>query len=375
MPKHDQISGQQFAALVFHFTIGSSVLIIPSSLAGAAKQDAWLAALFGAAAGLLVVCLYNALGSVHPELNLAEYSERVLGRWAGKIITFVFFSFALLLSALVLRNLGDFITIEMMPETPLEAIHVLMLLVVIMAVRLNIESLGRAAEIFFFLVTGIFLLTVSLILPHAAIGNIKPVLDGGFKPVLHGGLLFLGIPFLELVLFLMLFPHVNRHKAARKGFLFGAALAGFWLTLATLMSVLGLSAVITELMVFPTYYVVKKINVADFIQRVEASLAVLWFVSIFFKLSICFYAANRFLSDILHLRDYRPLTVPLAMAVYLLSLIAYPSVAYFMEFATTIWPFYAGMIGLVLPLILLVGGYIRRSVKGGSEGRTPYTRG
>lgn len=376
MQQNKQLGPQQFAALVFHFTVGSSILIVPSALADAAKQDAWLAALVGVLGGLLLVCLYNFLDGMHPELNVAEYSEQILGKWLGKAVSLLFFLFALLTAALVLRNLGDFITIEMLPTTPMEAIHVPMLLVVVMAVRLDLESLGRAAEIFFFVVVGIFILTITLILPHATIDNMQPILGGGIKPVLLGSTTMIGIPYFELVLLLMLFPYVNNAKAAKKSFLFGAALAGFWLTLATLVSVLGLSAIITELVLYPTYYVVKKINVADFIQRVEAGLAVLWFISIFFKIAICFYAAVLSLSHTLNLKSHRSLVMPLAMIIFVLSLIAFPNVTYFREFAAKIGPFYTGTIGLVLPLILLVGALIRKRLsKRSKSSRKSYTRG
>ena len=65
-------------------------MIIPSLLAERAKQDAWLAAIVATACGLLLVCLYNALGSRYPDLNLAEYSERVFGKWIGKTVSLLF---------------------------------------------------------------------------------------------------------------------------------------------------------------------------------------------------------------------------------------------------------------------------------------------
>ena len=186
-------------------------------LAERAKQDAWLAAIVATACGLLLVCLYNALGSRYPDLNLAEYSERVFGKWIGKTVSLLFASFALVLSALVLENIGVFITIEMMPETPMGTIHALMLWVVVLGVFLELKTLGRAAEIFFILVTVIYILTVTLILPHASIENIQPVLAGGIKPVLLGSLTFIGVPFLELVIFLMLYPHVKKTAGMEKG--------------------------------------------------------------------------------------------------------------------------------------------------------------
>ena len=376
MRQYKQLGPQQFAALVFHFTIGSTILIIPSALANAAKQDAWLSALIGVIVGLLLVCLYNILEGMHPELNIVEYSEQILGKWLGKAVSLLFCLFALLTASLVLRNLGDFITIEMLPTTPIEAIHVPMLLVAVIAVRLDLETLGRAAEIFFLVVIVIFILTVTLILPHATLHNIQPILGQGIKPVLLGSTIIMGIPYFELVLLLMLFPYVNNVKGAKKSFLFGTALSGFCLTLITLACLIGLSPIITELVLYPTFYVVKKINVADFIQRVEAGLAVLWFISVFFKLAICFFAAVISLSHTLNLKSYRSLAMPMAMIIFVLSLIAFPNITYFREFAAKIGPFYTGTFGLVLPLILLIGALIRKRLSGKSKkSRKPYTRG
>lgn len=372
--KNEQISVQQFGALAYLFTIGSSILIVPATLS-AARQDAWLAALLGLAVGLLLVCLYCALGRRFPESNLTAYSESIFGTWAGRAVSLLFFTYALILGSLVLRNIGDFITTEMMPETPIEAIHALMLLVVIFAIRLNFEALGRAAEIFFFPVTGIFFLTTVLILPHTEVHHLLPIFEGGIKPIIRGSISFIGLPFLELVLFVVLFPYVNRPKAVRKGFLIGTGLAGFWLFLATLVSLIGLSTVITELTIYPTYYVVKKINVADFIQRVESTLAVLWFISIFFKLAICMYTALLTLGQAFRLKKPRSLAIPLAMIMFILSIVAYPNVAYFREFAFTIWPFYAATFGLLLPLVLFVGSAFRRRSPKGTPSKKPYTRG
>ena len=47
MLKDVKISVRQFAVLVMIFTIGTTILVIPSGLAADAKQDAWLAAMLG----------------------------------------------------------------------------------------------------------------------------------------------------------------------------------------------------------------------------------------------------------------------------------------------------------------------------------------
>ncbi|USK32138.1 spore germination protein [Bacillus sp. F19] len=61
MEKNHKISARQFAILVILFTIGTTILVIPGSLAQVVEQDAWLAAVFGTARGTVrKMRIYNA---------------------------------------------------------------------------------------------------------------------------------------------------------------------------------------------------------------------------------------------------------------------------------------------------------------------------
>lgn len=51
--KDVKISVRQFAVLAIIYTIGTTILIIPSGLAADAKQDAWIAAILGVVINLL----------------------------------------------------------------------------------------------------------------------------------------------------------------------------------------------------------------------------------------------------------------------------------------------------------------------------------
>ncbi|XEC95558.1 GerAB/ArcD/ProY family transporter [Paenibacillus tarimensis] len=125
MLENGKIGVRQFMILVILFSVGTSILLAPSLLASEAKQDAWIAGILGVGVGLLSVWLYNTLGNLFPNKTLVEYSEEILGKWIGKAISLVFFIFIFTLTALVLRNLGDFMTTQIMPETPIEFLHII----------------------------------------------------------------------------------------------------------------------------------------------------------------------------------------------------------------------------------------------------------
>lgn len=83
------ISSRQFTIVTFLYSIGTAILIIPSSITGAAKQDAWIAASIGVLLSLLLVKLFLTLANQTPSLNFIEANEKILGRFLGKSQRFV----------------------------------------------------------------------------------------------------------------------------------------------------------------------------------------------------------------------------------------------------------------------------------------------
>lgn len=353
-----KISVRQFTVLIILSTIGTSILIVPSSLAVVAKQDGWIASILGTGAVLLVVLLYNTLGNRFPDMTLSEYSEQILGKWLGKAASFSFFSFVFLLTSFMLRVVGNFMTTHIMPETPIEVIHIVFISVVILAVRLGLENISRASEIFLPLVIILFLFLVAFLIPQIEIDNIQPVLEGGIKPVLLAAFYFFSLQ--ELVVFLMIFPFVNQTKNARNALLAGTMIGGIILIITTVLSILVLGTDFTARNLYPSYSLAKQINVGNFLQRVEAILAVIWLVSIFFKMAVCYYAIAFGLAQTLQLKDYRPLTLPLGMIMVVLSIVVYENIVNFLEFTPKIWSVYAMTYMLVLPLLLLGVDSIRK---------------
>lgn len=363
MQEKEKISQRQLTVLVMMFFIGSSILISPSGLAFEAKQDAWLAAILSVCIGLLIVYLYVSLSNRFTLMTLAQYSELVLGKWMGKLVSLLYSIYFFILSSLVLRNLGDFLTIYDLPHTPIETIHILFLLLVVMAVRLRVETFARTAEIFFPFVILIALFVVILIMPQIHLTNMQPVFEGGIKPIIRGSIPLLGTPIFELVVFLLILPAVNRKKGEKTGFLKGYLLGGSIIIIYSMLTILVLGVDISTRKIFPTYVLAKQINVGDFFQRLEAIVSILWFITIFIKITICFYASAICMAQSLKINDYRILILPLSMIMIVLSLVAYPNTTYFLTVIGSTWPYIASVFGLFLPLLLLIISFLTKKTK------------
>lgn len=350
---NEKISSFQFLLLVTMFIIGTSILLAPSLLTKEAKQDAWISGIIGTIVGLLVVWLYNTLGKKFHDMTLIDYSQIVFGKWIGKLISLLFLTVPFTLAAMILRNIGDFLTTQIFSETPIEVIHIIFMCLVVMGTLLGIETIARSAEILFPWFLLLFIFFIMFISPEIQFKNIQPTFENGIKPILKAAIPFIGFPFLEMVILLMIFPYVNRKEEAEKAFLMGTFVGGSIIIVLTLLSILVLGTDSTTRHLYPTYELAKKINIADFLQRIEAIVAGMWFITIFFKLVICFYSVALGTAQLLNLQGFKPLTFPLGIILIIYSLHIAPNIVFNMTVIPKVWTPYLIIFGLAFPLLLL----------------------
>lgn len=360
MSESVKISTRQLTILATLVTIGDSILVLPAIPAFEAGRDAWISALLGLAVGLLVVYLFVRTGKLLPHFSLVELSESVLGRWCGTVLSMLFLGYMLLSISAHLREIGDFAITQILPDTPIEAILILVFLLVIMGVRYGLETFSRVAEIFFPWFILLFLVLAISLVPSIDPHKILPTLENGVKPVLRGAVACIAFPFMELVVIMMIFPNVNRSKEIGKGVMLGALVGGIILCMTIAMTILVVGAAPSATSMYPSYDLAKRINVGNFLQRIEAIMALLWIVTTYFKVTMFFYAFSRGFTQMMRLRDYRMLLLPMGMIVVSLALFIAPNIIYYNQFVSKYWPFLDMAFGVAMPLLILTVYAIRK---------------
>lgn len=355
-----KISIRQLTILVMLVTIGDSILVLPSIPTFYAQQDAWISSFIGMAAGLLAVYMLCMIGKLYPHLTLIQSIQQILGKWVGSIVSLLFLAYFFLSATAHTQEVGDFLNIEMMQETPIQALQILFISIVIMAARLGLEVIGRTAEIFTPLILIIFLILIMFLSPQIETERIQPLLENGFKPVLMGSIPCLALPFMELVIFLMILPYVNQAKKIRRGFLQGALFGGIVLIIIIVMSVLVLGADLTSRSIYPSYSLARRVSIGRFLERVESTIALLWLLTISIKITLYFYAFILGLAQLFKLKEYRMLALPAAMLLIAFSPLISPNITYYNLLITKYWPYFDLTFGLLFPLLLIGGYYVRK---------------
>ncbi|MDF2660012.1 MAG: spore germination protein [Paenibacillus sp.] len=369
-----KITARQLKHLVTLFTVGSSALFIPLSISSQAKQDAWISIMLGMAFSLGLIKLYTVISRLAPGCTIGEMNRKWLGKWLGSAVNVLYIFTALATGAASLISyLGNFIITQIIEDTPATVIHILFTLVVLMGMQLGLGTLARASEVMYPAFFILFVALIVMVLPNMKLEHLQPAFASGVKPVLSGTLDYVSFSSMPLVFFMMIFPGLvdATRQEAVKALYIGSLKGGAYLLIITVVciSVLGLENTLQQ--VYPSYALAKKINIANFLTRIEVIMATLWIISLFYKLIIYFYAGLKGIGQLLKLQDDTVLIAPVCVLLVVISLTMYPNAAYSKMWDSKIWPPYIQTFGLLLPLLLWVVGSVRSARQGKTRQGSP----
>lgn len=360
MNKEYKLNIRQFTILVTFFTIGSSIVIVPGTVTAQAQNNAWITQILNLIIALTLVSFYNKLGQLFQGKDFFTYTENIVGKWISKMISFLYLFFYMILITALLGEVGDFISTEVISETPMEALIILIVFVMMIGARYGIETISMSAEMLFPFIFFLFLVLFSFLLPQAKLENLLPVMENGIKPILLSSFNSLGLPYFELFVFMFIYPLVKEEKHRGKGFLLGVFQGGLISFLITFFALLVLGSESTSRLHFAGYTMVKTISIGHTIERIEAFLSAIWFSTIFMKISIVFYGITLLLKHIFHLQNKKITIFPLGMFLLFAPFYLAPHVIYLRNFVAHYWTLFSGTFAVFIPLLLMVIGKLKK---------------
>lgn len=350
-----RISSAQLVMLIIGFNLGTSLILNPGWIA---KGDAWLAVLAGLGEGLVFVAMALFLATRFKGKNLVEINDLVFGSYLGKAVSLAYLWYFLHLASTVLRSFGDFFINTIYPETPLLVFIILLVLVCASAVRNGLEVIVRCSLILVPLTVFFFVVDTVFLLKEIKLTNFLPVFDISWQEFLrasHGAATF---PFGETIAFLMILAFVQDQSKVGGRVILSVVIAGLLLSaiVARNTAVLGITATIQS---YPSFIVVRLINIAKVLTRLEIIVVTSILVMGFLKVSVLYYGTALGLAQIFKLRSYLPLVFPVGVIMVILSVFSFKSSLELFNFAFKIYPYYSLPFQVGLPLLSLIVATMR----------------
>ncbi|MFF2885765.1 endospore germination permease [Paenibacillus sp. NPDC057967] len=355
-----KISVRQFQILIILGLTGDSILILPTIIASSARQNAWISMLIAYAVGLVLGGFFAAIANRMQGDSLLDASRRALGGWLGSVVGLLFLFNFFMCSLTLVSELSQFMTTQLMAETPVNAIILIFLTVVIVAYRYGIEAFARMGELLFPAFTALFMVLAILSLSQANIENVKPIAAEGLWPIVDGAIPVVSVAFVEMVVLLALVPYVATDKKLTKPIMKSFAAGGLFLFIVVGLCVLVLGPNLMETKYYPTFVLAQKIAVGNFLERLEAILAFLWIITVFYKTLLLFFALTSGLAHWLRLRESRMLTIPLGMIMLVLTVVGTPNITVYYQILKRYYNWFDLVFCFFVPLLLLIGLLVRK---------------
>ncbi|KUO75315.1 MAG: spore gernimation protein [Clostridia bacterium BRH_c25] len=345
------ISDQQGINLTVLFIFGSTLVM---GTGGQAKGDTWIAVMLVLFLSVPVLMVYARILSRYPGKDLYDILEEVFGKYLGRAFSLAFIWFSFHLGALVLRNFGEFMNTVGLPETPKAVPIIMFALICAIGVKSGIETLGKCSSLFIVGVFSLLFLLAFLTIPNMKSENLLPIMYDGFKPVLQGTFSAFSFPFGELVVFMMVFDSLKKPNSSYKVYLKSLVIGGLVVFFISIRNVMVLGADTLGSVYFPSYTAISRINIGNFLQRLEIAVSIVFTLSGFIKISICLMAATKGITKLFGFKDYRVFVTPVGLLMVNLAYLVYDSIMEMFEWAFEIWPYYAFPFQVILPLIILI---------------------
>ncbi len=357
--KKEIISDKQGINITTLFLFGSTLIM---GTGGESKNSLWLAIILGLILAVPIVMVYGRISYRYPGRDLYDILQEVFGKITGKALSMIFIWFSFHLGSLVLRNFGEFMSTVGLPETPKIVPIIIFSLVCALGVKYGIEVIAKCSCFFIIIVISLLILFIILTIPNMEPENLLPIMGNGLAPILKGAFSVFTFPFGELVVFLLVFDSLSKPESAMKVYLKALFFGGFFIAFVGLRNVMVIGESIDNVY-FPSYSAVSRINIGNFIQRLEVSVIIIFILSGFIKISICLLSSAKGLAKLFEFKDYRFLVIPVSLLMINLSDILFDNTMEMSEWSQEVWPYYAFPFQVILPIVILIAIEVKERFK------------
>lgn len=368
-----KISPFQLFVLVFLFEMGSAILF---GIGAAAKQDAWITILLGMAGGIVLFLIYHRLFFYYPDLPLTGYVQKIVGKGIGRAIGFFYIIYFIYLAARVLRDFGELLTSTIYYQTPIFIINSLMIITILYGLYKGLEVMARLGELLFMLIYLMAIFGIIFVIFSGLVHfeNLRPMLENGMMPVFKTTLLqTLTFPFGEMVAFTMILPNLNEQKKAKKICLSAMMLSGINITITTIINISALGVDLFTRSSFPLLSTIQKIQLLNFIERLDVLFLMYLVIGGFVKISIYYYAAIVGTVDVFNLKTQDKIIFPIALIILFASIEIASSFAEHTKEGLALVPVYLHWpFQIIIPSVLLVIAFFRNRNKQAWAGKNYY---
>ena len=296
MGKKIKISSLQIGILTFFLSQVSFFPVVSSILFKTSKPAIWLSVIIGFLIGLLIIKLFLFIQNKKQNMTIFEYNVDKLGNIFGNIINIILCLVVLFIITFIFSKFCIFLNINFLPEIPILALGLFMLLVSIYAVNKGFEAISRTSQILALLSILLFIIGFSLLIYYINLDNIKPILEPGISNIFKSSLIYSFSSVIPVFLLLAIpKTEVTNIENYNKSVIFWYIISSIITLIILFITILVLGNNLIVIFEYPEYIALKQIQFFHFVERLENFISIVWLFNIFIFITLGIYFINEFL--------------------------------------------------------------------------------
>lgn len=356
------INHRQISWLVGTVLLTGMMISFFRTLTEVAMMDAWFSQVLPVCFAIMIAFVLAELTRAYPGKNIFEIAFIVFGKWVGGAVNIILLLYIWLIICLDIKGACKFLHTTLLPQTPLEIILIVFILLIMYYGKTSLEVAARVNEIYF---PAFFLLAMGMyffLSNEYSIERLEPILSSSMNRILVSNFVSVGI-YGDILLF-GAFLHASTHPrfffAAMKH---GILIVGFSATmlLFVLLGVMGYT--IASRLNFPMFILVQQIHITDFLDRVEIVMFSLWFPAFTIKVIVAYLAFLVGLGSFGGQAQYHVYNFPTGWLMTVTSLLVFQRVPDLDAFLSYSMPLLAIIIQIPLLSILYIKARVNRKME------------
>ncbi len=351
----NKINSLQLGSMLIIITMSSFIGIGIFSIIKTAGRDAYISVLIAGIVGIIILGLLLYISSFDENKTISELNIYIFGPIFGKFLNIIFIIIALLIGINAMYNLTNFIVSQFLSETPLIVVGLLFTLLCIYINIKGIETISRVSLILLVINVILYLTAVFGLTTEIDINNLKPFLEFGITPSLKGAfhLITLNISPIFLLLSIPKNKIIDKNKFNKTLSIFYIiSIIFMFFTISITMATLGLE--LSQIYQYPEYIVLKRINLFNFLDRLENILNIQWILGLFLVNTTTIY----YISNIIK-KDNKIIKIIVSFVILILSIYIFDNNTGFNNWSFYYLP-YVRLIFIIIHLIIALRIWIKK---------------
>lgn len=348
-----RISSFRIWATLTVMTIPIAFLEVPKRQLETLSNNAWIAVVLSLPFGFLIYAMYLFIIR-RSQTPFPAMLEEHFGSVVGRFLQVFYFLSELLIAAFGIRLFVEFVETNVLPGTPISVHITVLLLVCFSALKSGRQTFLRTFEII--AIAGLFI-TVSILLMALSrplnVENLLPINNLNLKDLALATAstsIIVSRGFIILVLGKLASDWTGLRKAAVAA-LFTYVVLIAW---ALLLSILIFSGPAAKTLSFPTFTIVRIINIGGFIQNIDIVFIGVWTMGMFATTTGTWFISLISLQQALRLESYRFMAAPTALIIGVLSLTMADNILEVHILSEVLIPIFYSIALFLIPFIMFV---------------------